>query len=226
MILQWTRCPDGVELVGYEGASPRPTGSVSSIDQALHPLGQQRFRSRSQRIEPIERRLSDLEDPLVLRYLNARDDSALEKLFSRFGLPHDFGTYQRDPLAMDRGDVLRQQRTFELLLRRACGGAKSVHTLDSYLIEKSELSGRLLRDPETNSLRVAFQAPYPNEFMLWEIVSAAVNGAELATCEHCGVLFLTGSLTGRRSHARYHADKCRVAAMRARNRGGSTHVRS
>jgi hypothetical protein len=228
LIIQRGLCPDGVELVGYDQAPP--TGYVQSIDKEPWPLGQKYFRRRSQHVEPFERRLSDLEDPLVLRYLNAKDDSAVEKFFSRFGLTDDLSTRHKGvpEFAIDRGDVLAQKRSFGLLLRQACGEASSAHALDRHLFERSqELTGRLLRDPETKSLRVAFQAAYLSEFMVWEIVSAAVNGVRLATCEHCGVLFLTGPLTGRRSHAHYHADKCRVAAMRARNahKNGGGHVR-
>jgi hypothetical protein len=58
-------------------------------------------------------------------------------------------------------------------------------------------------------------------FMKMEIAMAAMHGAKLATCEHCGAVFLTGPLTGRRSHAKYCSDRCRVAAMRARNKGGA-----
>lgn len=54
-------------------------------------------------------------------------------------------------------------------------------------------------------------------FMAMEIAMIAMQGAKLATCEHCGDIFLTGSLTGRRSHAKYCSARCRVAAMRARN---------
>jgi hypothetical protein len=54
-------------------------------------------------------------------------------------------------------------------------------------------------------------------FMSMEVAMAAMQGAKLGTCDHCGNVFLTGPLTGRRSHAKYCSARCRVAAMRARN---------
>ena len=61
------------------------------------------------------------------------------------------------------------------------------------------------------------ECPHLTQFMTMEIAMIAMHGAKLGTCEHCGAVFLTGPLTGRRSHAKYCSDRCRVAAMRARN---------
>jgi hypothetical protein len=63
-------------------------------------------------------------------------------------------------------------------------------------------------------------------FMIMEIAMAATLGAKLGECDHCGDAFLTGPLTGRRSHAKYCSARCRVAAMRARNQAGGTNVNS
>jgi hypothetical protein len=52
---------------------------------------------------------------------------------------------------------------------------------------------------------------------IWlEVRLAAEKGCKLARCANCNDGFLTGPLTGRRSHAKYCSDRCRVAAMRAR----------
>ena len=53
-------------------------------------------------------------------------------------------------------------------------------------------------------------------FMLMETTMAIVHDARVAQCEKCGAVFLTGPLTWRRPHARFCSDRCRVAAMRAR----------
>jgi hypothetical protein len=63
---------------------------------------------------------------------------------------------------------------------------------------------------ETNSM---------HGFMMLELAAAIEAGVTAVTCGHCDKLFLFGPLTGRRSHARYCSDRCRVAAMRARNAG-------
>jgi hypothetical protein len=70
---------------------------------------------------------------------------------------------------------------------------------------------------EKGTPRMLLRCKSLGDFMHMETVTAAVQGAKLATCEHCGAAFLTGPLTGRRSHAKYCSARCRVAAMRARN---------
>jgi hypothetical protein len=52
--------------------------------------------------------------------------------------------------------------------------------------------------------------------MRMEAAMIVTNDVRLAKCENDGVLFLTGPLTGRRSHAKFCSDRCRVAAMRRR----------
>ena len=59
-----------------------------------------------------------------------------------------------------------------------------------------------------------------HDFMILETQLIALEGAKVVVCEHCGNLFLTGSGTGRRIHAVHCSDRCRVAATRARKRGG------
>jgi hypothetical protein len=58
-------------------------------------------------------------------------------------------------------------------------------------------------------------------FMKMETALAATQGAKLGSCGHCEDVFLTGPLTGRRSHAVYCSSRCRMAAMRLRNAGGT-----
>ena len=65
------------------------------------------------------------------------------------------------------------------------------------------------------------------DFMCLEVAIAHEAGAITTECEHCFKVYVTGPLTGRRSHSKYCADRCRVAAMRKRNAakmGESTDV--
>jgi hypothetical protein len=72
-----------------------------------------------------------------------------------------------------------------------------------------------LRDGKPQMLA---QCDYLLDFMRMEIGMIALNGAKLVACEHCKNLFLTGPSTSRRIHAAHCSDRCRVAAMRARNK--------
>jgi hypothetical protein len=65
--------------------------------------------------------------------------------------------------------------------------------------------------------RMVLEAATVRDFMALEVATAYEAGAQITACRHCGNSFLFGPYTGRRSHAKYCADRCRVAAMRARN---------
>ena len=54
------------------------------------------------------------------------------------------------------------------------------------------------------------------DYMTMECAFVAMVGARTAACKNCGDFYLTGPLTGRRSHSLYCSDKCRMAAMRKR----------
>ncbi|AFL49024.1 hypothetical protein ABIE78_005214 [Sinorhizobium fredii] len=67
------------------------------------------------------------------------------------------------------------------------------------------------------TMRFVLKADTLWDFMVMEVAAIYEAGAVATSCEHCRTIFLTGPLTGRRSHAKYCSDRCRVAAMRARN---------
>jgi hypothetical protein len=179
--LESQRCPDGVLLE------------------------RGRFHYRTDRRETVRREISNLEDPLVMVFVNARENDQRVQFFSQFGLL-EAGQDIRRP------DVLNYQEAFhDLLLRReffdSTASLFSDHSFD-------------LR-PTLYLVGDAAQVRLDNRtllsFMLMETATATAQGAQLAACERCGTQFLTGPLTGRRSHARFCSDRCRVAAMRARN---------
>jgi hypothetical protein len=66
--------------------------------------------------------------------------------------------------------------------------------------------------------RVLLKCSHLIALMKMEVAMIVAHGARIGECEHCGDMFATGPMTGRRSHARFCSDRCRVAAMRARNK--------
>jgi hypothetical protein len=65
--------------------------------------------------------------------------------------------------------------------------------------------------------RFVLRADTLYDFMVLETAVIHEVGAVAMLCEHCHKVVITGPLTGRRAHAKYCSDRCRVAAMRARN---------
>jgi hypothetical protein len=209
------RCQDGVELV----------------DKV--------YRYRTKRTETERVVLADLEDPIVIAFVNATDDEERQRFFGRFGLP-DLTPWwhQRDtklwihggarqetggllPKEIHRDDILKDQSRFRRLLQSAGGedpGA-AMTAVNSALAKHREfkLQPTIQLAGPRGIPRLLLKSESLLGFMLMETAMVVANGARLAECEQCGTLFLTGTLTGRRSHARFCSDRCRVAAMRARN---------
>ena len=191
----WERCPDGVELAVADSSDP----SV------------QIFRFRSERRRQGRLTVTNLENPLVVRFLNAHDDNHKLAFFGEYGLPIGTGTTPES--------VRLIQKRLRLLLD-AAGSGDAIRARG--VLDRSLVAARLkptveIAEPETHRLALMVQPDGLFGLMQMEAAMVAINGARLATCRHCKDVFLTGPLTGRRSHAQYCSDRCRVAAMRLRN---------
>jgi hypothetical protein len=210
------RCPDGVELFDY-----RFRGGKQN----------RRIRYRTARREPFRWEIENLENPIVIDFINAREDAERIRFLSKFGLLHHEGPY---PDALPRKHPGVTGQPYEHLVRAQDefrGNLDSInHLKQAELlaeINKSFESGPPNLQPwldlatAKGTPRMLLRCKSLGDFMHMEAVTAAVLGAKMATCEHCGAAFLTGPLTGRRSHAKYCSDRCRVAAMRARNQASA-----
>jgi hypothetical protein len=172
------------------------------------------FRPRSERREPIHVVTADLEDPVVLQFMNARDD--LLPFMSRYSAGGVMTPLQP---AEEWHTHINTIAHWQGLLRQKIVIAGSPDQVDA-LVSLSQPQIRLLasfhlRDGKPQMLA---QCDHLLDFMRMEIGMIALNGAKLVTCEHCKNLFLTGPSTSRRVHATHCSDRCRVAAMRARKK--------
>ena len=205
--VQINRCPDGVELVtlpaihGAGIASSRPELTV--------------FSYRTDRRESDVLEFVDLENPVVIDFANATDDERRLGFFDRFGLtvPEPWVVYEQ---------VLQNQMALLKWLQIAGGKdlAAAMAAVNNAFAGSRGLNLRpsmRLAGPRS-SPHIHLRAPSLLIYMFLEMATAVALGARVAACEKCGRVFLTGPLTGRRSHAQYCSDRCRVAAMRARNR--------
>jgi hypothetical protein len=199
LILQTQRCPDGVAL------------------------DERYFRYRSDRREDLRLEIRDLEDPVVVRFMNARDDQARAQFFSEYGLtePHHPWTTQSVVLAWrDRFEqILERIRNHEV--------AEAAEAISNW-----NIVGRRPGDDPTwwdwgvrlhvvgkkRSPQMSFECRSLVSFMVAETAMIVANDDRVRNCQHCNKMFLTGPLTGRRAHAKFDSDRCRAAAMRVRQR--------
>jgi len=205
LFLESDRCPDGFEL------APDKHG-------LLH------FRPRTERTEPLRLEMQNLENPVVVEFINAREDADRIKFFAKYGSLWPFrlpstGRIIEMPLFHD--DVPKFQERRRKLLAFASGSPVEAlqainEAVEQYgdlkLAPKFDLAG------EGGAPRMLLKCDNLGTFMTMEVAMIATSGAKLATCKQCGKIFLTGPLTWRRAHAQYCSDRCRVAAMRVRNK--------
>jgi hypothetical protein len=214
LFLESGRCPDGVEIV------------ATAEGEALY------FHSRTVRREQVRLEIETLENPVVVEFINARTDEKLAEFFLNYGPLYWPETHHN--ISEPRGEhtiVLGSDLKFIRGMQRAlrgrlanAGGSSRVNALQAIndMIEERGAK-RLSLQPvldlagEGGDPRMLLKCDDLIKFMYLEVVMTAVQGAKFATCERCSDVFLTGPLTGRRSHAKYCSGRCRVAAMRARN---------
>ncbi|SDP77271.1 hypothetical protein SAMN05428967_3362 [Phyllobacterium sp. YR620] len=188
--LTWERPLDGVEITMHtdiEGFLAMP---------------------RSERTTPVMYTVRNLEHPVVTDFLNAKHDADLADFLATHGM------LRAKPREKVKTIRQAQARLTDLIMAQPRPD----------LI--AEINGRL----ETVQFKPAFDYSGPRQslrmvlhpadllgLMEWECAFTHAVGAKARTCSHCGRYFLTGPETGRRSHAEYDSDNCRIAASRARS---------
>jgi hypothetical protein len=213
-ILDWEFCPDGVELAS-----------------ATDPV----YRYRSDKRTAVRYELINLETPIALAFANARTDADRVAFFSRYGLivrptKHVWHYTQlgpeRDwwpPLSAEK--VYLEHSLIQALIT-TIGRIDSKDTGAAIVTAENALARVSLTptlDHRQGHPRLAVKVNSLFDFMLMEVALIGVEGARCSSCARCGTMFVTGPKTGRRSSAVYCSDRCRVAAMRQRQRVAGNH---
>jgi hypothetical protein len=207
------------------------------------------FQPRSERRQPGRLVTTDLEDPTVVQFVNARDD--LVPFLSRYttgslvpigdysytGMltptiaPHRVDTvagYPRDTVEVAESNALNLITFWQARLREclvAAGGPDPVGALVALSYPPIQTMITFHLGDADAKPQMLVQCKNLLDFMRMETSMVALEGAKIASCAHCPNIFITGAATTRRAHAIYCSDRCRVAAMRKRKMGG-THEHS
>ena len=194
---------------------PNPSGSMEPA-----------IRYRTAKRQPLVRDFSNLENPIVIRFINADTEEKLFAFLKVFGLPSPKPERYKESQANveTRAHIVEGQRIFRRLLEMAGSGevtkaAKAVNTLS--------ITARPMVENSRGKPRPILSADKLLSFMQMEVWMVAVSGARIGRCEYCGDVFLTGKLTENRATRIYCSDKHRVAGNRAKakNKKGPGAVR-
>jgi hypothetical protein len=196
--LEWRRPVDGVDLIEDESAG----------EEGM-------LLARSDRFEPIAFRSHNLEDPLCLRLVNCQSTEDDLKFISRFGFPDT--RYARDGRYFAGLVRSLKEDLDELLWLTTADDPAQRGRLANELLKDTALHPSFEYSEATGRNSLVIRASSLADLMSMEACFALEAGAVMTRCAHCNKSYLTGPLTGRRSHSVYCSDRCRVAAMRARN---------
>ncbi|MBY5501258.1 hypothetical protein HFO82_21925 [Rhizobium leguminosarum] len=173
------------------------------------------LRARSHRTDPLIHEIADLEDPVFLHLVNCRTDKDLIAFLYRYGSPMNFNDdVLHLPIVRGMAEGLRTQAMSTI--GKHLSPQERAHFVNEAL-SNVNLRPSFVYSEQTGRGRLILEADTLHGFMMMEHSLAYEAGAVATSCERCDKLFLTGPLTGRRSHAKFCSDRCRVAAMRARN---------
>ncbi len=167
------------------------------------------FRSQSNRRFGLKLDVDDLENPLVLEFANAETSAALENFLSTVG----FFEPGQDECSLH--DVRRYQRDMTKRLEHAASGDPRRVAKALVRLPAGEMGDTGLV-PALHGQRLTLKLGSLYVLLLMECAMVAERGCLITRCQQCDVAFLTGSLTRRRSHAKFCSDRCRVASARAR----------
>ncbi len=217
--LEWQRCPDGVEVIDL----PTPPPRTEIVRVGFYNLRRQRvpsifdevgggwhFRCKSDDRKRLPLTMN-LEDPVVVRFINATTIDALIKFFGRYGLPDGRGETAVE-VETDR------RAGFTEMLEKAASGDPD---LAGPAVARLNKDIRLRPAFDEQSRRLVLRVGSLRDFMAMEIVLAAVAGARLGRCRSCGSIFLTGLGTGGRSTRKFCGDRCRQRRWRKHEKEGS-----
>jgi hypothetical protein len=175
------------------------------------------FRHRTDRTEKARLEFNP-EKPVVVDFLNATDDERRCRFFEKFGFTVPGSQVFRE-------EVLSNQEQLRHLLETTNIGSAAVAVKTANDVIAAYRGSELLpiwhQAGKRGSPHLILQSKSLLAHMLMETANVIAYGARLAACERCGAAFLTGKMTGRRSHSVYCSGRCRMAAMRARQAAAS-----
>lgn len=220
--MEWKHCPDRVEIADY-GPVKQP-GPGSTIIGSMEKSGLW-FRASSNRRVPVRHpiykeneasiEVSDLENPVSIRFINARthdDFAAFHEMFGWLVNPE-----REEVVAQESFDA---RNSLIQTIHAVTSGDAPVAIQEGNRALASHRSFAphpiLKKIGKAKNPIMALQPQTLFGLMVLEASLMSVHGVRSKACGYCNKVFLTGPMTNRRSTAQYCCDKCRKYAGRER----------
>lgn len=241
--LNWQRRPEGFELKIFERSDGSKVKIAEPRSERADPVHYEAINLEDPIVLHLINCQTDIDyvgfldrfGTLEAREISKSDEfiGDIEYTLGSFEKPRSSG-YRRQTLDLSNLPVVREPEPKSVILNVLKDRAFSLEAhvkvtlltrIDAksrvhYLNELMDRAGVIVQPSFVHSAgatRFVLEADTLFDFLIMEIAAIHAAGAVATSCEHCRKIFLTGPLTGRRSHAKYCSDRCRVAAMRARN---------
>ncbi|RVD35608.1 hypothetical protein EN742_24595 [Mesorhizobium sp. M4A.F.Ca.ET.020.02.1.1] len=198
VILDWQKPSKGMEII----QAARFTDVMGKSDNHV-------FRSKEGSDSvPFRLEVKDLENPVVVRFINARREGNL------LGFMSTYGQVSRSNYVIDvefNADDLAGRLFYSTNSTQPKERERWVNAMLEHVRLKSAFKeGRVVLLPENLY-----------GLMAMEVALAHEVGARTTQCEHCETVYLTGPLTWRRSHSRFCSDSCRLKWNRKSKKEGA-----
>jgi hypothetical protein len=165
-------------------------------------------------------RADTFERPVVIEFINAKDEQSLIQFVHKYGLPGSPNLDRTEGAPLNY--VVRCRQALDLVLNLHHAGLKSravavyevLATSDWVSTIVPRLTIPIYDDTPQLTLR-------PNTLLAYMLLEAGMimsGNIRLMRCEHCGKVFASGAGGGKRRTAMYCSNRCRVAEQRAQAR--------
>ncbi len=235
--LDWTRCPDGVEIFERELAHIEvhslAVGRGLDPAQATFPATAKFVRFKSDAREVLHFDSRNYRDSIVMKFASANTEEGLQRFLSDYGLP-EFGKPALNlpdavapPAALLKyWDSLPEGTLLETIQWRQAEIRKLVQSPASFADQfAASMQMRMLPPKNGQQHGLLLEPDTLVEFMKIEAALIVCGHAEVTTCSHCGGLYVMGGEKAKRTDSKYCSSNCRLKAYRKRKKAASKKPR-
>lgn len=226
--LDWTRCPDGVEVYDNVHSGLDSSGYIPSW---LEPITGEYVRFKSEAYEIIHFESTSHLDSLVLKFASADTKEKLLRFLSNYGMPSICKPHEEIP--DEKADFVYS--AYEEYIQTRFRTGESLAEIRSAQVKLLKLfqSGSVKNFTDQFSAGVEMTMPVPEkgqrpglmlhpndlfQFMKIEAALIVCGPSEVKTCSHCSDLFAKGGEKAKRTDSKYCSPRCRLAAHRLRKK--------